>query len=164
MWKQSTIIFALINNTVADPDVTTHRVQQQKLLTITVIHFTSTTSITLHLSSSECVFESHLSHSFTHSPPHPTPTPPPTPPSPSTISPNISALTVYNAIQGAHGLDGRPGPVVSGASPVPSPFSFSSSSSSDPSLPPPCYSLLDVCLSCPLAFLLPMLVLSLSFL
>lgn len=89
-----------------------------------------------------------------HSPP-PHLTPLPSPPS----FHHLCSLTIYNAIQGAHGLDGRPGPVVSGASPtlVPSPFSSSSSSSSTP----PCYSLLDVCLSCPLAFLLTMPVLSL---
>lgn len=72
-------------------------------------------------------------------------------PIPTPHSHYLCSLTIYNIIQGAHGLDGRPGPVVSGSSPdmAPLPFSYCSSSFSTP-----CYSLLDVCLSCLLAFLL----------
>lgn len=65
-------------------------------------------------------FWSHLNHSFTHSPPPPSLFPP----SSYHLSHHICSLTVYNAIQGAHGLDGRPGPVVSGTSPVPAPLSL----------------------------------------
>lgn len=113
--------------------------------------------------------------SLLHSPP-PFITIPLPPPSslllllPPSLLHHLCSLTVYNAIQGAHGLDGRPGPVVSGASPLPvsPPFSSSSSSSSSNSLP--CYSLL-ACLSVRLhqcfvmsaCFLPPMLVLSLLF-
>lgn len=102
------------------------------------------------------------SHSFTHppltSPSHPIPSQPhPLP----TSSHYLCSLTIYNTIQGAHGLDGRPGPVVSGASPGPLPiwsFSWSSSSCSTPHC-----SLPDNCLSCLLAFSLPISVLSLFF-
>lgn len=55
-----------------------------------------------------------------HPPPQPTsPSQSHTPPSSHHLPHHLCSLTVYNAIQGAHGLDGRPGPVVSGASPVP---------------------------------------------
>ena len=108
------------------------------------------------------MFLCHLSHSFTQlPPPHPnlSSLPHPTP----IFLPPSSLLSNYvHTTQGAHGLDGRPGPVVSGASPAPVP------SPPSPPLPPPppplCYSLLIVCLvclSCQLAFLLPMPVLSL---
>lgn len=53
----------------------------------------------------------HTSHCFTHPPLYPSPSPPP---------PSLLSLSnCLHAIQGAHGLDGRPGPVVSGARPVP---------------------------------------------
>ncbi len=61
------------------------------------------------------VFMWHMSHCFTH-PPHTSPLLPSSPPSPSLLS----LCNSLHTVQGAHGLDGRPGPVVSGARPVPS--------------------------------------------
>lgn len=61
--------------------------------------------------------ESHKS--LLHSPPSqpPPPTPPPVLPRPSLPSSPLS--NSVHAVQGAHGLDGRPGPVVSGSHPIP---------------------------------------------
>lgn len=125
-----------------------HRDQRKMLLTFTLTHCTvmSSTSNTHRFSSSQNVFlKSRVTASLTQpSPPHPIPSPPHPPH-------YLCSLTIYNTTQGAHGLDGRPGPVVSGASPalVPSP----SHPSPDPLLPapPPCCSLPGVCLSCLLA-------------
>lgn len=135
-----------------------HHVQRKMLLTFTLTHCTvmSSTSNTHHFSLSQYVFWSHESQ--LHSPsPHlpilycPTPSPPH----------YLCSLTIYNTTQGAHGLDGRPGPVVSGANPalVPSP----SHPSPAPLLPapPPSCSLPAVCFSCLLAWSLPISFLSL---
>lgn len=105
------------------------------------------------------MFLCHLSHSFTQPPPpHPnlSSLPHPTP----IFLPPSSLLSNYvHTTQGAHGLDGRPGPVVSGASPapVPSPFSSSSSSSSTPLLQLanclPCLLVMSTCFPAPMPVL-----------
>lgn len=132
-----------------------HHDQRQMLLTFTTFTLThctvmSSTSNTHRFSSSQYGFlKSQVTASLTQpSPPHPIRPPPQPHPHPTHY---VCSLTIYNTTQGAHGLDGRPGPVVSGASPalVPSP----SPPPPDPLLPapPPCCSLPAVCLSCLLA-------------
>lgn len=118
-----------------------HHDQHKMLLTFTLTHYTvmSSTSNIHHFSSSHCFFEV-TSHSLTH--------PALTSPSYTHFPPShyLCSLTIYNTTQGAHGLDGRPGPVVSGTSPtlVPS----LSHPSPDPllSAPPPLQLQLAWCL------------------
>lgn len=138
----SRLTVALVSVRPRDNNLTSnfiHCDQCKMLLTFTLTHCTvmSSTSNTHRFSSSQNDFWSHESQLHSPSPHLPILSPPP----------HLCSLTIYNTTQGAHGLDGRPGPVVSGASPALVPSPSHPSPDPLPPAPPPSCSLPGVCLS-----------------